>query len=89
MGYPSEASMKFGQNSITEKSAPITETTGVRIFKIASNPSHCNVTVVHDPSGTPFAVSKDTYIRGVDFSAGRAGIATKMRYAFGIPRQGF
>src|SRR5262245_8342223 len=26
---------------------------------------------------------------GVDFSAGRAGIATKMRYAFGIPRQGF
>jgi hypothetical protein len=27
--------------------------------------------------------------KGVDFSAGRAGIATKMRYAFGIPRQGF
>ena len=26
---------------------------------------------------------------GVGFSAGRAGIATKMRYALGIPRQGF
>ena len=26
---------------------------------------------------------------GVGFSAGRASIATKMRYAFGIPRQGF
>jgi hypothetical protein len=26
---------------------------------------------------------------GVGFSAGRASIATKIRYAFGIPRQGF
>ena len=26
---------------------------------------------------------------GADFSWGRAGIATKMRYAFGFPRQGF
>jgi hypothetical protein len=26
---------------------------------------------------------------GAGFSRGRAGIATKMRYVFGIPRQGF
>jgi hypothetical protein len=28
-------------------------------------------------------------LTGAHFSAGRAGIATKMRYAFGLPRQGF
>ena len=33
--------------------------------------------------------TREEYGPGAHFSVGRAGIATKMRYAFGLPRQGF
>src|SRR5712691_7153572 len=40
----------------------------------------------------PFCPATEKHNRaigGADFSWGRAGIAAKIRYAFGIPRQGF
>src|SRR5712691_614878 len=41
--------------------------------------------VYEDPMGQAFKETRT----GADFSWGRAGIAAKIRYAFGIPRQGF
>jgi hypothetical protein len=43
----------------------------------------------HVVTPSPYSVSSSRRGMGVGFSAGRTSIATKIRYAFGIPRQGF